>query len=116
MNDYKDVDYLEEECDCYWEEEAVKEYDDPPPLGVLSRGPVWSCCPGVIYCQQADRLPTILRSLTLVECEELVEFLCGLDQVCDVSDCEFLTRDQFRQDMVFEALARGEREWALRHR
>ena len=124
-------DPFEEEYRAYqWEAEfyeepyeEVEDEDSPkppwevePPLGILSRGPVWSCCPYIAYIDQCEYLCGIFLTLSLAECEELVEFLCGLDHVCIKPDCEILTRDYFRSELIGVALVRRDYAMARRQR
>ena len=99
-----------------WPEELDPELVMPPPLGVLSRGPVWGGCPKLTYANLQGRLPTIFNILSLEECEELVDFLCGLDKVCQVDNCEFMTPDYYRSEFIWVAAAHGDGELARKHR
>ena len=107
--------------DVYDDYDDYPEEPDPervrqPPLGVLSRGPVWGGCPRLTYANTEARLPKIFDNLSLEECEELVDFLCGLDKVCHVDNCEFMTPDYFRSEFIWVAAAHGDGELARKHR
>jgi len=113
-----------EQYDSFWLDECEDEpywcepepEPDWPPVGVLSKGKVWLCCPKVLYNNQYLKIGQVLESLNLTECEELVDFLCGLDRLCGWHDCRFLNRDVFRREMALAALRQGDVEMARKHR
>jgi hypothetical protein len=137
MNDLYDEPELASECEEGWNdeewryrdesEEEVEDYpddcfdEDPigegrPPLGILSRGPLWLTCPHLWYGKRRGRLNSHLSVLSIDECEELVNFLCALEKVCEWPGCNEFNRELLRDMMAAEAITRGDFAVAERHR
>lgn len=112
--------YEEEPCEAedYWEDGECEDhrpwYEDVPVLGEISGGPVRILCPRLIYRGMECRFPGHLAVLSLQEADELTDFLCAHDPVCD--QCERMTADYFREEMAFSAHFRGAKKLARKHR
>lgn len=57
-----------------------------------------------------------MNHLTLKQAEELIELLCRADRVCEfVENCEYMTRDSFRGELIWKAIFEEDFELAERH-